>query len=132
MCIVLLCHSNLCLSPFHLLINFISLKDYILVVHIKFKQEKPSMYKTIPQISVSQSAFHPGFQWGLCFWIFSFLCNVLFIVVCPFVLFHLAIVLQKGRTTVRKTSNIGQPRQFSHLQGESSKNIETKSTHFLA
>jgi hypothetical protein len=38
----------------------------------------------------------------------------------------------KGRTTVRKTSNFGQPRQFSHLQGESSKNIETESAHFLA
>jgi hypothetical protein len=35
-------------------------------------------------------------------------------------------------TTVRKTSNIGQPRQFSHLQGESSKDIEKKSAHFLA
>jgi hypothetical protein len=30
------------------------------------------------------------------------------------------------------TSNIGQPRQFSHIQGESSKNIEEKSAHFLA
>ena len=39
---------------------------------------------------------------------------------------------QKGRTTVRKTSYIGQSRQFPHLQGESLKNIETKSAHFLA
>ena len=34
-----------------------------------------------------------GFQWGSCYSIFSFMCNVLQIVVCPFVLFLLAIVL---------------------------------------
>ena len=38
--------------------------------------------------------FTPGFsQWGSCFSIFSFPCNVLQIVVCPLVLFLLAIVL---------------------------------------
>ena len=37
--------------------------------------------------------FTPGFQWGSCYSIFSFMCNVLQIVVCPFVLFLLAIVL---------------------------------------
>jgi hypothetical protein len=33
------------------------------------------------------------FYWGFCCSIFSFLCNVLFIVICPFVIFGLAIVL---------------------------------------
>jgi len=37
--------------------------------------------------------FTLGFQWGSCCSIFSFLCSVLYIVVCPFVLFVLAIVL---------------------------------------
>ena len=36
---------------------------------------------------------HPGFQWGLRYSIFSFLCNILQIVVCPFVLFLLGIVV---------------------------------------
>jgi hypothetical protein len=60
--------------------------------------------------------------------------DVCFIIFALNFLYHIANHQkpQKGRTTVRKTSNIGQPRQFSHLQGESSKNIETKSAHFLA
>ena len=37
--------------------------------------------------------FTPGFQWGSYYSIFSFMCNVLQIVVCPFVLFLFAIVL---------------------------------------
>ena len=37
--------------------------------------------------------FIPGFQWGSCYSIFSFMCSVLQIVVCPFVFFLLAIVL---------------------------------------
>ena len=36
--------------------------------------------------------FTPGFQWDSCCSIFCFLCNVLQITVCPFVLFHLPIV----------------------------------------
>ena len=36
---------------------------------------------------------HPGFQWGSCCSIFGILLNVLQIVVCPFVLFLLAMVL---------------------------------------
>jgi len=43
--------------------------------------------------------FIPGFQWGSCCSILSFLCNVLYIVVCPFVLFLLAIVLSVLRFT---------------------------------
>ena len=37
--------------------------------------------------------FAPGFQQGSCYSIFSFMCNVLQIVVCPFVRFCLAIVV---------------------------------------
>ena len=37
--------------------------------------------------------FIPGFQWGSCYSIFGFLCSVLQIVVCSFVLFLFAIVL---------------------------------------
>ena len=39
------------------------------------------------------SKFTRGFLWGWCCPIFSFLCNVLQIVVCPFVLILLPIVL---------------------------------------
>ena len=42
--------------------------------------------------------FTPGFQWGLCYFIFSFRC-VLEIVFCPFVPFLLAIVLSVLRYT---------------------------------
>jgi hypothetical protein len=35
----------------------------------------------------------PGFKWGSCCSVFFLLCSVLFIALCPFVLFHLAIVL---------------------------------------
>ena len=38
-------------------------------------------------------AFNPAFSLGSCWSIFGYLCNVLLIVVCPFVLFLLAIVL---------------------------------------
>ena len=37
-------------------------------------------------------AFSPGFWWGSCYYILSFLCNVLQIFVRPFLLFPLAIV----------------------------------------
>ena len=37
--------------------------------------------------------FTLGFQWSLCCSIFSFLCSVLQIIVCPFVLFLLAMVV---------------------------------------
>ena len=37
--------------------------------------------------------FTPGFQWGSCDSIFSFICMFCRIVVCPFVLFLLTIVL---------------------------------------
>ena len=37
--------------------------------------------------------FTPRFQWVSCYSIFSFMCNVLQIVVCPVVLFLLTIVL---------------------------------------
>ena len=37
--------------------------------------------------------FTPGFYWGSCCPKFSFLCNVLYIIVYPFVIFLLAIVL---------------------------------------
>ena len=37
--------------------------------------------------------FSPGFSWESCYSIFGFMCNVLQIVVCPFVLFLLVIVL---------------------------------------
>ena len=37
--------------------------------------------------------FTPGFQWCSCYLIVSFMCNVLQIVVCPFIFFLLAIVL---------------------------------------
>jgi hypothetical protein len=40
--------------------------------------------------------------------------------------------IKNRKKVVRKTSNIGQPRQFPYLQGESSKNIEAQSAHFLA
>ena len=42
-----------------------------------------------------------GFYWGSCYSIFSFMCNALYlyIVVCPFVLFLLAIVLSVLRPT---------------------------------
>ena len=43
--------------------------------------------------------FTPGFQWGSCYSIFSFMCNALQIVVCPFVLFLLAIALSVLRYT---------------------------------
>ena len=33
------------------------------------------------------------FIWGSCSSIFSFLCSVLYIIVCPFVLFHLGTSL---------------------------------------
>ena len=36
--------------------------------------------------------FIPGFQWGSCYSIFRFMCMFLQIVVCPFVLFLLAIL----------------------------------------
>ena len=42
---------------------------------------------------------HPGFWWGSCHSIFSFMCSVLQIVVCPFVLFRLTIVLSVLRFT---------------------------------
>ena len=37
--------------------------------------------------------FIHGFKWVSFFLIFSFLCNVLWIIVCPFVLFLLAILM---------------------------------------
>ena len=37
--------------------------------------------------------FTPGFLWGSCCSIFSFLCNVLQIVVCPFVYFLIATMV---------------------------------------
>ena len=43
--------------------------------------------------------FTPGVQWGSCCSIFSFLCNVLQIVVCTVVLFLFAIVLSIRRCT---------------------------------
>ena len=43
--------------------------------------------------SSAAPAFTAGFQWGSCYSIFSFMCNVLQIVVCPCVLFLLVIVL---------------------------------------
>ena len=42
---------------------------------------------------------NPGFQLSSCYSIFSFMCNVLQIVVCPFVLFLLVIVLSVLRST---------------------------------
>ena len=36
--------------------------------------------------------FTPGFQWDQCCLIFSFLCSILQIVVCPFVLYLLAFI----------------------------------------
>ena len=39
--------------------------------------------------------------------------------------------IKNCKKVVRKTSNIGEPWQFPYLQGESSKNIEKKSAHFL-
>ena len=41
----------------------------------------------------------PGFQTGLCWSIFSFLCSVVHIIVCPFVLFLLDIVLSVSLPT---------------------------------
>ena len=41
----------------------------------------------------SNTTCSSGFEWGPCCSIFCFLCNVLQIVVCPFVLFLLVIVL---------------------------------------
>jgi hypothetical protein len=69
-------------------------------------------YETIPKTSTNPK--HPGKPW------FNDDCKD-------------AIKREKkGRMTVQKASYIGLPRQFPHLQGESSKNIETKPTHFLA
>ena len=48
------------------------------------KQELPTLPEHLGSL---------GCKWGSCYSIFSFLCNVLYIVACPFVLFLLAIVL---------------------------------------
>jgi hypothetical protein len=40
-----------------------------------------------------ESEFTPGFCWGSCYTIFSFMCKFLYIAVCSCVLFLLAIVL---------------------------------------
>ena len=37
--------------------------------------------------------FTPGFKWDLCCSIVSFLCTVLYIILCPFVLFLFSIVV---------------------------------------
>ena len=49
--------------------------------------------------------FITGFQWGSCYSILSFMCNVLLIVVCPFVLFLLVI----GFSVLRRYTNSDYP-----------------------
>jgi hypothetical protein len=46
---------------------------------------------------------HSRFQCGLCCSIFSFLCSVLYVFVCTFVLFLLAMVVSVLQYAIRKT-----------------------------
>ena len=50
-------------------------------------------YRILIPFSNLQSILIPGFQWGSCDLISSFMCNVLQNLLCPFVFFLLAIVL---------------------------------------
>ena len=48
------------------------------------------LVKIFPTIKTPELT--PGFQWGSCYLIFSYMCNVLQIIVCPFVHFLLVLV----------------------------------------
>ena len=79
--------------------------------HVRFVQRDFHVRWCAPRLTVTwrvslveqilppfrRTRVHP--QWGSCYSIFGFLCNVLLIVVCPFVHFPLAIVLSVLRFT---------------------------------
>ena len=99
------------LNYFYLLFNFMAfgLFDCLKIKYLCFYPEKHDFIITLAQTCVTSGAgiaylsgapeFTPAFYWGSCCSIFSFMCSVLQIVVCHFVLFLLAIVLSVLRFT---------------------------------
>ena len=51
----------------------------------------PTRFDVVQDLPTFRST--PAFKWGSCWMIISFLYNVLWIVICPFVIFHFTFVL---------------------------------------
>ena len=70
----------------------------------------------------------PAFKWGSCWMIISFLYNVLWIVICPFVIFHFTFVMSSFDLRLLVTPMVSS--NYSHLSMwcSPSKKIDNVST----